>query len=417
MANSENGNIGAAPDGSGSQGSSDSPGQGARTNSGAGSGGYGNTGQGYTGPQAGQGQQPYGGQDGSQPFGQPGQPGAQGGQPYSGQHGQFGQAGQPAQPGQPYGGTPYGGQQPTQQFGQPGAQGGQPYQGQQGQPDQQGQPYPGQPGQPGYPYGPGGFGPGGPGGLGGPGNPGQFGQQPQQNNSGKIIGIVAAVAAVVVLLSIVGVFFLAKSGSETDSTTFDAADSSSSTSPSTDSSSSNLFGSDSLPAYKAGDCIDEEIDLDSSTPTYGSYPEIVDCDDPLAGSEVISVRDSSSSPKCIDEPGASSAIGFESEDIEALCLGAVGADKSKSVNTAKEGDCIGEGSSLYEKVDCGTPGAKKVVAVVQNPSGGEGDVESIPECEAAGHPETDSIYSFAIPSDYDSIDAETPERGLCLVDP
>ena len=304
--------------------------------------------------------------------------------------------------------TPSGGQFPNQQ-GPNGLQGGQ-------GPQHGGPQGPGQ-----YPYGgpqgPQGFGPGGPGGPYGPGGPGgpygPGGQPPKKKNNALTIGLI--IAGVVVLALFVGIGMIAKNlGSNSSSTAAGSSTSTSEGSDGTDSSSSDSAGQSD---YAVGDCLDESL--------YGGAvaiaPEVVDCDSPEAKTEVLSVRHSESDTKCIDVEGAQGAFNMRGEDYLSMCIGDPKIPKEESINLISEGECMVAESTEAKRVDCSTPDAMKVVAVIQNPPEppAEGYVNSIPECEEAGHPEAEMVYSWAVPTDDTALSGPNldPDRGACLVTP
>ena len=266
------------------------------------------------------------------------------------------------------------------------------------------------PGQ--YPYGgpqgPQGFGPGGPGGPGfGPG-----GQPPKKSNA-LTIGLI--VAGVVVLALFVGIGMIAKNIGSDGSTT--AAGSSSSTSAAESSAGTDSSGSGSGDPsdYAVGDCLDQSLDGGA----VAVVPEVVDCDSPEAGAEVLSIRHSESDTKCIDVEGAQGAFNMRGDEYMSMCIGDPSIPKEESINLISEGECLVAEGTEAKRVDCSTPEAWKVVAVIQNPPEppAEGYVNSIPECEEAGHPEAEMVYSWAVPSDDTALSgpALAPDRGVCLV--
>lgn len=318
-------------------------------------------------------------------------------------------------PGPQQGQAPAGGQFPNQQ-GPNGFQAGSGPQ--QGGPQGPGQyPYGGPQGSQGFgPAGPGGpYGPGGPGGPGGPYGPG--GQPPKKKNNALTIGLI--VAAVVVLALFVGIGMLAKNlGNNASPSASGGAASTSESSAGTDPSSDSSGAAASDPAdYAVGDCLDESL--------YGGAvavaPAVVDCDSPEAKTEVLSVRHSESDTKCIDVEGAQGAFNMRGEDYLSMCIGDPKIPKEESINLISEGECMVAESTEAKRVDCSAPDAMKVVAVIQNPPEppAEGYVNSIPECEAAGHPEAEMVYSWAVPSDDTALSGPNlaPDRGTCLVTP
>lgn len=273
------------------------------------------------------------------------------------------------------------------------------------------------PGQ--YPYGgpqgPQGFGPGGPGGPYGPGGPGGPGGQPPKKNNLLTIGLI--VAGVVVLALFVGIGMIAKNiGSNGSSTTAGGSSSTSEGTAGTDSPGSGS-GSADPSDYAVGDCFSESLDGGA----VAIAPEVVDCDSPEAATEVLSIRHSESDTKCIDVEGAQGAFNMRGDEYMSMCIGDPRIPKEESINLISEGECMVAEGTEGKRVDCSTPDALKVVAVIQNPPEppAEGYVNSIPECEEAGHPEAEMVYSWAVPSDDTALSGTSlaPDRGVCLVTP
>lgn len=162
-----------------------------------------------------------------------------------------------------------------------------------------------------------------------------------------------------------------------------------------------------------GDCLMPSEDSESGW-MWGS------CEDPRAGERIMAVT---AGGHCIDLPGAVSARTLN----ETYCLGDKNVDPATSVNGIVAGECTTPDGTARQ--DCGTPGHRTVLAVLENEVAVEQPTntdfgsrliggEAFTVCAEAGAAGTDTVASRSLVqtegSDLLADSGRSWERSLCL---